>query len=837
MGDGTAVDTSRLIAARKRLGAAGQGEVEAGLILVAALLDLAGIRRARSVGEVPSRVREMLDAAGVPLDTADDAEPESTLLIVGDGVGTVDSPDARLAVAVGADGLADVPGRSAIPNGEIRVVAVPRPGQDDPLIATQDPVAWTRALRLAQSLSGISADGTEADIHERLIADLDQQRVRFEDQVRRAEERAASAHRYAEEAHRGLDAIVKSDSWRVTAPIRYAGEFVRRQRERRRRDPASAPTTIESAEVFDPASNVEYALWASQFDTIDGSISRRIEQRAVDLTDGPEFSILMPVYNTPERYLRRAIESVMEQAYTRWELCIADDASTEEHVRSILAEYADRDSRITVVRREENGHISAATNSAYAHSTKPYIALLDHDDELRPHALYVMATHLVENPDHRLVYSDEDRITPDGERFGPHFKPDFNYEQLLGQNYITHFCVIDRRLIDRVGLMRVGFHGSQDHDLMLRCAAVLQRDEIGHVPRVLYHWRVIPGSVALDLNEKPYAVEAGRTAVEEHVRTFDPDAVVEHGSAPATYRVRLSLPDPHPRVSIVIPTRNGLDILRRCIQSIRTLSTYDNYELIIVDNQSDDAATRDYLRVLSTQSNTRVLPYDAAFNYSAINNMAVKEATGEYIVLLNNDTQVVTPGWIEELLMWCARPGIATVGAHLSYPDGSVQHAGLVMGIGGTAGHGHKTFDGHSLGYFGRLKVVHEVGGNTAACLMMRRDVYLAHGGLNERYLAVAYNDVDLCLRLSESGLRHLWTPHAHLIHHESKSRGKDTERRNRARHDREREYLMWRWAPAKRSDPGYNPNLTLDKEDFSLAFPPRVPPLAGTTDPDHAGG
>ncbi len=817
------MDTSRLIAARMRLGGAGFGDAAAREVLVAALIDLAGVRSAAVQGTAPDALVRVVAAAGVEI-SADTHDAD--LVIVGVDAGPWrPGSAARLLIAAGPEGLAGIASAAALPGDGEGAVAVHAVDADDPLRRALEPTAWERATRVAERLTGLPGDIGHDELHARLIDELDRLNARTVDSLRRAEDDAAASQRHAEEACRDLEAIVTSDSWRLTAPIRAVGEFIRRRR-------AGSGAAGRATAVVDPAQNVDYAIWHAQFDTIDADMRRRLDRLAAGLPDGPEFSVLMPVYDTPEPYLRRAIESVIDQAYSRWELCIADDASAAPHVRVVLDEYAAVDDRIRIVHRDRNGHISVATNSAYGISTKPYIALLDHDDELRPHALYAMAEHLAANPGHRLVYSDEDRISPDGQRFRPHFKPGFNHEQLLGQNYITHLCVLRRDLIGEVGLMREGFEGSQDHDLMLRCAAVLRPDEIGHVPRVLYHWRVIPGSVALDLDEKPYAVEAGRTAVEEHVRSFDPGAVVEHGTAPATYRVRLSLPDPRPLVSIVIPTRNGLDILRRCVDSIRSLSTYDRYELVIVDNGSDDPDARAYLRRLAWEPDTRVIRHDAPFNYSAINNLAAREATGEYLVLLNNDTEVVSPAWLEEMLMWCARPGVGTVGARLSYPDGTVQHAGLIMGVGGTAGHAHRNFDPASIGYFGRLQVVHEVGGNTAACLMIRREVFLAHGGLNERHLAVAYNDVDLCLRLTDSGLRHIVTPHAHLIHHESKSRGSDRARGNRARHDRERDYLIWRWQPARRQDPGYNPNLTLDREDFSLAFPPRVPPLAGTTDP-----
>ncbi|MFN8109089.1 MAG: glycosyltransferase family 2 protein [Thermoleophilia bacterium] len=680
------------------------------------------------------------------------------------------------------------------------------------------PVGDEALRRRTELLLDLAGGDAGADLLARLVA-RDEARVAEVAHLRRATDDARAV---AQEASAQLELALGSRSWRITAPLRGLGGRMRTR----------SPRT-EGAGVGQD--DHRYQGWVARYDTLDPEETARLRAWGRDV-DGPEIAVVLPVYNTPTRFLRLAVESVLHQHYPRWQLCVADDASTAPDVRRVLREYADRDDRVRLVLRERNGHISAASNSALELADAPFVAFLDHDDMLAPHALATVAAALASRPAVRFLYSDEDRVTENGYRYGPYFKPDLNPELLLGQNYITHLMVIHRELVAEVGGFREGFEGSQDHDLALRCLAGLRPEQVHHVPRVLYHWRAIEGSVAMNLDEKPYAVEAGLRAVRERVQRDDPGATVEHGSLGATYRVHFPLPDPAPQVTIVIPTRNGEDVLRRCIDSIRSRTTYAARDILLVDNGSDDPSARRYLAELDGMQDVRVLPYDAPFNYAAINNVAAREARGEFLLLLNNDTEVLTPDWIEQMLMWGVRVGVGTVGSKLFYGNDTIQHAGLIMGIGGIAGHSHRHLPAAAPGYFGRLQLVHRVGGNTGACLLMRRDLYLRAGGLNERHLAVSYNDVDLCLRLTGMGYHHIFTPFATLAHHESVSRGSDENRANRERAARERAYMTWRWGDALLQDPSYNPNLSLQSEAFALAEPPRVPPLADVTDPPRPG-
>jgi len=575
-------------------------------------------------------------------------------------------------------------------------------------------------------------------------------------------------------------------------------------------------------------SSGRYTDWVKQYDTLTESERSAIRADIARMGFTPRISVVMPVYNTPEVFLRRAIDSVINQLYPHWELCIADDASPEPHIHRVLEEYTARESRIRVIYREENGHISAASNSALVLATGEFVALLDHDDELPSHALYLVAKEIEAHPDADIVYSDEDKIDEAGNRYDPHFKSDVNPELLYSQNYISHLGVYRRSLVETVGGFRAGYEGSQDYDLLLRCYARTQPACVHHIPRVLYHWRAVSGSTARAVDEKSYAAEAARSALEDYFHSLGEDAEVTHGPVPTTYRVRFPLPRPQPLVSIIIPTRNGVQLLCTCVSSVLEKTHYEAYEIIIVDNQSDEPATLAYLGELRAHPRCRVLRYDAPFNFSAINNCAVREARGEFVLLLNNDTEVISPEWLEELVMWGSREGIGAVGCKLFYPDGTIQHAGVILGIGGVAGHCHKYCPGDLPGYFGRMATVHEAGGNTAACLLVRRNTYLSVGGLDEENLRVAFNDVDFCLKLRQAGLRNLWTPYAVLYHHESKTRGYEDTPDKQARFQAEIEFMQGRWGDALLHDPAYSPNLTLEREDFSfsLAWPPRVPPL-----------
>jgi GT2 family glycosyltransferase len=573
----------------------------------------------------------------------------------------------------------------------------------------------------------------------------------------------------------------------------------------------------------------DYASWVRQFDTLDSNriVALRARLDALDVRKRPLISILLPAYNTPESWLVRAIESVRAQIYPHWELCVADDASTAPHVRRILDNFSRRDARIKIRYRSENGHISAASNSALALATGEFAALLDHDDELAPHALAEVIFALADRPDLEFLYSDEDKIDEQGRRFDPYFKPDWNPDLLLGQNYTCHLSVFRTSRLRAVGGFRTGFEGSQDWDLTLRATDGLDGSRIHHIPRVLYHWRAISGSTALVIDQKNnYPFIAAEKALTEHLgRAGVPAELVS--VAGHHWRVKRHLPAPPPKVSIIIPTKNGESLLRVCIGSILAKTTYPNFEIVLVNNRSDDPAMPRYFEELRGRG-IQVLDYDAPFNFSAINNFAVRSATGSVLVFLNNDMEVISADWLEELVSQALRPEIGCVGAMLYYPNDTVQHAGAVLGLtgpagkDGVAGHAFKGAKRGSEGQRNRLRLVQNYSAVTAACLAVRREIFDEVGGFNERELAVAFNDIDFCLRVLKAGYRNLWTPFAELYHHESASRGPEDSPEKIARFQGEIAYMRRTWAAILDHDPAYNPNLSLQHEDFSLAFPPR---------------
>lgn len=533
----------------------------------------------------------------------------------------------------------------------------------------------------------------------------------------------------------------------------------------------------------------------------------------------PLISVVMPVYNTPEKYLRAAIESVKAQSYTNWELCIADDNSSDKRTGEVLRELGGTDARIRIAYRTENGHISAASNTALELANGEFVALLDHDDALPPHALFYLALALIENPEAQIVYSDEDKIDVDGRRFDPHFKPDWNPDLLLSINYVCHLGAYRRSLLEKIGGFRIGVEGSQDHDLLLRCLPHVASDQIIHIPRVLYHWRMIEGSTALASGEKSYTTDAGIRAIRDYFDSMDRcDVQVGVGLVPNTYRVKYPVPQPPPLVSLLIPTRDRIDLLEPCVQGILERTTYQNVEVLILDNQSTEPETSAFLEALCKRDRrVRVLSYDKPFNYSAINNFGVQQSVGQVIGLINNDVEVINPEWLAEMVAQVCRPEIGCVGAKLYYDDDTIQHAGVVLGIGGVAGHAHKYFPRSSSGYFGRLICTQDISAVTGACLLVRKEVYVRVGGLNERDLTVAFNDVDFCLRVQQLGLRNLWTPYAELYHHESKSRGAEDSPEKIARFKKEVAYMQQAWQGVLEHDRCYSPNLTLLHENFGL--------------------
>ena len=560
-----------------------------------------------------------------------------------------------------------------------------------------------------------------------------------------------------------------------------------------------------------------YAEWMVADDYRPDRDRDRLIAAIATLRSRPLISVVMPVYNTRGDLLEAAISSVVDQVYPHWELCIADDCSTEPQVRRILIKHAERDRRIKVVYRSENGNVSRASNSAFALAEGEWIALLDHDDILREQALAEVAIEIDRHPDAEIIYSDEDKLGPHGERYDPHFKPDFSRELFRSYNYLNHLTVHRAANIRSVGGWRSGFEGSQDYDLNLRIFERIDPAKIRHIPKVLYHWRAVRGSTAFAGGEKDYAYAAGLRALRDHVSRTGLAAAVEAMPGLPSYRLRLSVPDPHPLVSLIIPTRDGVDILRRCIESICERTTYDNYEILVVDNGSTKPATMDYFGEIERRGNVTVLPYNKPFNYSAINNFAVSKARGSLVGLINNDIEVISPDWLTEMVSWACQPDVGCVGAKLYYADDTIQHGGVIIGLGGVAGHAHKYFPRAHPGYFSRLKVLQNLSAVTAACLVVRKAVYEQVGGLNETDLEVAFNDVDFCLKVRKAGYVNVWTPFAELYHLESASRGGDTSREHHARFEREVSYMNATWPSPAEADPYYSINLTTEREDFSI--------------------
>ncbi|WP_122490562.1 glycosyltransferase [Pseudomonas viridiflava] len=564
----------------------------------------------------------------------------------------------------------------------------------------------------------------------------------------------------------------------------------------------------------------DYSLWVKTYDILDEKKVARITDDLNTWDDGPVISIIMPVFNPPLDLLREAVESVRAQLYPHWELCIADDASTHLDVTEYLRTLSAQEDRIKVIFRDHNGHISAASNSALGLASGQFIALMDNDDLLPRHALYWVARTIRENPEAGLIYSDEDKIDVHGTRSSPYFKPDWNEYLFRSQNMVCHLGVYRRDLVNEAGQFRVGFEGAQDYDLALRCIERLDRSQIIHIPHVLYHWRAHEGSTALAGNEKPYAGQAGVNALNEHLQRKGEIGVAEL-SRLGMYRVRYPLPASQPLVSLIIPTRNAHALVKQCVDSIKRLTTYDNYEIILIDNGSDDPASLEYFAHLDQEENIRVVRDEGPFNYSALNNAAVRSANGELVGLINNDIEVITPDWLSEMVSIALQPDVGAVGARLWYPDDTLQHGGVIAGLGGVAGHSHKDLPKGAPGYFCRAELIQEFSAVTAACLIIRKTVFEQVGGLEEEHLKIAFNDVDFCLKVKEAGYVNVWTPFAELYHHESATRGLEDTPEKQERFAKEIEYIKTRW-PKIQMDYCYSPNLTLDYQDFSLAWPPR---------------
>ncbi|MFO7640200.1 MAG: glycosyltransferase family 2 protein [Candidatus Competibacteraceae bacterium] len=589
---------------------------------------------------------------------------------------------------------------------------------------------------------------------------------------------------------------------------------------RRTAEPERAPADLWWRPTYD------YQAWRLLYGALDDGERERLRARMAGWKGRPLISVLLPVYDVEEDWLARAVESVRGQLYPHWELCVADDGSTAAHVRPLLERYAGQDPRIRVVFREVNGHIVAASNTALELARGGYVALLDHDDELAETALYWVADALERHPTAGLLYSDEDKLDGAGRRTDPYFKCAWNPDLMLSQNLVSHLGVYRRDLVEAVGGFRPGLEGSQDYDLALRVAERLAPEQIVHIPRVLYHWRAIPGSTARGGAEKPYARAAAERAVNDALARRGVAArAAESALVPGMLRVRYQLPAPAPAVSLIIPTRNGLALLERCLDSVVARTTYPDYEILILDNGSDDPATLGYLKAVAGRAlgvPIRVLRDARPFNYSQLNNEGVRAARGTVVGLLNNDLEVIAGDWLEEMVSHACRPEVGAVGARLLYPSGRVQHAGVIVGIKGVAGHFHRHLPGEAYGYFSRAQLIQDFSAVTAACLVLRRAVYWEAGGMDEVDLPVAFNDVDLCLKLGALGYRVVYTPHAELYHHESATRGAEDESPEKAaRAAREIAVMKRRWNTEHYRDPAYSPNLTLGHANCDYAFPP----------------
>jgi len=550
------------------------------------------------------------------------------------------------------------------------------------------------------------------------------------------------------------------------------------------------------------ADDVDYEQWYENHKALPEELEKQKNEK---WKRKPLISIVVPVYNTPQVFLRQMIESVQNQSYSEWELCIGNASPENKEMKKILEEYKN-DARIKEVEIPENKGISQNTNRAMEIASGEWIGLLDHDDLLAPNALYEIAKAVNEHPDAEVIYTDEDKVTTDlKEHFQPHLKPDFNLDLLRSNNYICHFFVASRDLIKRVGGFRPEFNGAQDYDLILRCTE--QAKQIMHIPKILYHWRVHKASTADNPASKMYAFDAGKRAIEEHLVRCRTKGTVQHTKDLGFYRVKYEVCG-EPLVSIIIPNKDQSEALKKCLDSIREKTSYRNYEIIIVENNSEEPETFAFYKKIAGEK-IKIVTWEGEFNYSAINNFGVRHARGDYLLLLNNDVEIINGDWLTEMLSHCQRKEVGIVGAKLYYPDNTIQHAGIIIGIGGVAGSVFVGLPRAFSGYLHKASIQLDLSAVTAACMLVKRSVFEQVGGLEEK-LKVAFNDVDFCLRVREKGYLVVYDPYAELYHYESKTRGAEDTKEKIRRFQTEIEYM-------KKGDPYYNCNLSLTKWDYSL--------------------
>ena len=613
--------------------------------------------------------------------------------------------------------------------------------------------------------------------------------------------------------------ILNSTSWKISKPVRSAGIAARKVLQ-------SNPKVYETCKKLRVHMNPDVKIDEGPAEkTVPEIIDIlcpepvRKAQRAEKFSRKIKFSILVPLYNTPERYLREMIESVQYQTYPYWELCLAD-GSDDEHkkVEKICRKYMKKDPRIKYKKLEKNLGISGNTNACMDMATGSFIALFDHDDFLHPCVLYENMKAICEHGAD-YIYTDEAtfRGTNLFDIITKHCKPDFAIDNLRANNYICHFSVFSRKLVEKGGRFRSEYDGSQDHDFILRMTACAKK--VFHIRKILYFWRSHPDSVAADISAKPYAIDAAKRAVEDHLKRCGLEATVESSVAfPTIFRFRYKL-NGTPKISILIPNKDNIEDLDRCLKSVLNKSTYKNYEIIIIENNSTKEETFKYYEDLKEYPQIKVVYFEGSFNYSKVNNFGEKYATGEYLILLNNDTEVISEDWIEELLMYAQRPDVGAVGAKLYFADGTIQHAGIVIGLGAhrAAGHNNLAMKNDTFGYMGKLFYAQDVSAVTGACLMVRKSIYDDLGGLDESY-SVALNDVDFCLRIIEKGYLNVFTPYSELYHYESKSRGAEDTDEKKQRFELEVAQFKERWKDyIAAGDPYYNPNFSLDRQDYYI--------------------
>lgn len=578
---------------------------------------------------------------------------------------------------------------------------------------------------------------------------------------------------------------------------------------------------VRLSERMEPE-EVPYGPWYEEHRAKPEELERQRKQSLTweNFSGGEEsacvFSIAVPVFRTPAKFLCEMIESVRSQSFPFWELCLANADPEDREVAEILERYCREDRRIRVKNLKENKGISENTNAALAMARGEFVGLLDHDDLLAPDALYEMAARLEKDEGIDVFYTDEDKVTTDlSEHFQPHLKPDFNLDLLRSNNYICHFFVVRREIAERIGGFRPEFNGAQDYDFIFRCTE--QAEKIVHIPRILYHWRVHSASTADNPASKMYAYEAGKRAIEGNLERSGVRGVVSLRQDYGFYDVHYPV-EGEPLVSILIPNKDQKETLMHCIHSVLETSTWKNLEILVIENNSEQEETFACYRELEKDPRIRILTYPGkTFNYSAINNFGVQQAKGEYLLFLNNDIEVITPDWIEQMLGNCQRPEVGIVGAKLYYPDNTIQHAGIIIGIGGIAGHAFLGLARAKSGYLHKASLQMDYSAVTAACMMMKAEAFRKAGGFEEK-LTVAFNDVDLCLRTVEQGWLVVYDPHVEMYHYESKSRGAEDSEEKLRRFQQEIEFMRTRWIRLlKDGDPNYNPNLTLSKWNYSL--------------------